>query len=113
MMGYASPVLTGTPVMTLLTPEDARVILSRTKLYPRVTPRNMENIQKFRELMSAGLWVNDRRAHPVMITKKFVLINGSHRLLSLAQSDRPATLPILSEVDLKQLIDKLQTIKLK
>jgi len=105
MSRYASPVLHGKPLMMQLSPTEAAVILSRVKRLPGSRSLNEDNVQKFSRLMSAGEWVNDRRAHAVMINRGLYLLNGHHRLVALSKSDKPAVLPILSEVsitDLKQ-----------
>ena len=103
--GYASPVLHGKPLMMTLTPAEAAIILRQVKRLPGSRPLNEDTVAEFARLMSAGEWVNDRRAHPVMINRGLVLLNGHHRLVALSKSDRPAILPVLSEVsitDLKQ-----------
>jgi len=101
--GYASPVLHGKPLMMLITPEEARIILSRVKRLSKSRPLIEENVQKFSRLMNEGEWVNDRRAHAVMINRGLCLLNGHHRLQALARSDRAVILPVLSEVSIQDL----------
>ena len=94
---YASPVLTGTPVMVRIDSETAKEVLHRCKMFPRQKPIDQEKLQHFIELIQAGTWEVSKKA-PIMISKNGVILNGRHRLNAIAQSGGAATVPVLDEL---------------
>jgi len=101
--GYASPVLTGKPLMMTITPAEAATILSRVKRLPGSRPLIEDNVSEFTALMSSGEWILPRRVAPIMISRSLHLLNGHHRLTALAAADKAAILPVLSEVSITDL----------
>jgi hypothetical protein len=51
---YASPVLTGQPVMVLLTAAKAQEVLSRCRMFPRQKPIDQEKLHRFIGLIKTG-----------------------------------------------------------
>ena len=94
---YASPVLTGTPVMVRIDSETAKEVLHRCKMFPRQKPIDQEKLHQFIALIQAGTWEVSKKA-PIMITKNGVILNGRHRLNAIAQSGGAATMPVLDEL---------------
>lgn len=94
---YASPVLTGQPVMVRIDSETAKEVLTRCKMFPRQKPIDQEKLQHFIELIQAGTWEVSKKA-PIMISKNGVILNGRHRLNAIAQSGRAVTVPVLDEL---------------
>lgn len=94
---YASPVLTGTPVMVRIDSETAKEVLHRCKMFPRQKPIDQEKLHQFIELIKTGEWKPEKRA-AIMITKNGVILNGRHRLNAIAQSGGAATVPVLDEL---------------
>lgn len=94
---YASPVLTGTPVMVRIDSETAKEVLHRCKMFPRQKPIDQEKLQLFIELIKTGGWKPEKRA-PIMITRNGICLNGRHRLNAIAQSGGAVTVPVLDEL---------------
>ena len=94
---YASPVLTGTPVMVRIDSETAKEVLHRCKMFPRQKPIDQKKLQLFIELIKTGEWKPEKRA-AIMITKNGVILNGRHRLTALAASGGEAVMPVLDEL---------------
>lgn len=94
---YASPVLTGQPVMVRIDSETAKEVLHRCKMFPRQKPIDQEKLHQFIELIQAGTWEVSKKA-PIMISKNGVILNGRHQLTAIAQSGGAATVPILDEL---------------
>ena len=94
---YASPVLTGTPVMVRIDSETAKEVLHRCKMFPRQKPIDQEKLHQFIELIKTGEWKPEKRA-AIMITKNGVILNGRHRLTALAASGGEAVMPVLDEL---------------
>jgi hypothetical protein len=94
---YASPVLTGQPVMVRIDSETAKEVLHRCKMFPRQSPIDQEKLQHFIDLIKTGEWMPEKRA-PIMITRNGICLNGRHRLNAIAQSGGAATVPILDEL---------------
>ena len=65
---YASPVLTGTPVMVRIDSETAKEVLHRCKMFPRQKPIDQEKLHQFIALIQAGTWEVSKKA-PIMITR--------------------------------------------
>ena len=64
---YASPVLTGTPVMVRIDSETAKEVLHRCKMFPRQKPIDQEKLHQFIELIKTGEWKrgwNRGASHP-------------------------------------------------
>lgn len=94
---YASPVLTGQPVMVRIDSETAKEVLHRCKMFPRQKPIDQEKLQLFIELIKTGGWKPEKRA-PIMITRNGICLNGRHRLNAIAQSGGAVTVPVLDEL---------------
>ena len=94
---YASPVLTGQPVMVRIDSETAKEVLHRCKMFPRQKPIDQEKLNQFNELIKTGEWKPEKRA-AIMITKNGVILNGRHRLTALAASGGEAVMPVLDEL---------------
>ena len=94
---YASPVLTGTPVMVLITADKAKEVLRCCKMFPRQRPIDEDKLRHFVELIKTGGWKPEKRA-PIMITRNGICLNGRHRLNAIAQSGGAVTVPVLDEL---------------
>ena len=94
---YASPVLTGQPVMVRIDSETAKEVLHRCKMFPRQKPIDQEKLNQCNELIKTGEWKPEKRA-AIMITKNGVILNGRHRLTALAASGGEAVMPVLDEL---------------
>ena len=94
---YASPVLTGQPVMVRIDSETAKEVLHRCKMFPRQKPIDQKKLQLFIELIKTGGWKPEKRA-PIMITRNGICLNGRHRLTALAASGGEAVMPVLDEL---------------
>jgi len=95
--GHASPLIYGKPQILSISPEGARRILRRTRLWPRQSPPDQVKIREFADLIRRGEWTPDPK-QPIMVSKSAVLINGRHRLRSIIRAGEPALMPILNEL---------------
>ena len=94
---YASPVLTGTPVMVRIDSETAKEVLRCCKMFPRQRPIDEDKLRHFVELIKTGEWMPEKRA-AIMISRAGVILNGRHRLTALSQSGGEAVMPVLDEL---------------
>lgn len=106
MGAYAGPQLHGRPVMTVVTPEQAQMILKRTKRPPSARKPDEETLRAFTLLIDRGMFESHPRAAAVQINRQGQLLNGNHRIIALSRATKPIRLPLVTEIPLFELLTK-------
>lgn len=104
MGAYAGPQLHGKPVMTVITPEQAQMILKRTTRPQGSRTPDEELIKAFSLLIDRGMFVSHIRAAAVQIDRSLQLLNGNHRMIALSRATKPIRLPLVTEIPLFELL---------